>query len=77
MVIERENLSEKKHEREREYIRPWLGLRLNVEINVTSNPSLAYSRNGATALLLSAAHTYTLLSPSRSRTISFMVTQSL
>ena len=29
--------------RQREYIRPWLGLRLNVEINVTSNPPLAYT----------------------------------
>lgn len=64
--------------RQREYIRPWLGLRFGVEINVTSNPLLAYTVQ--TEQLFSSyhqLHTHTQLSPARSRTISFMVAQSL
>lgn len=64
---------------QREYIRPWLGLRLSAEINVTSNPLLACAAQTERPLSsYHQLHTHTQpLSPARSRTISFMEAQSL
>lgn len=60
------------------YVRPWLGLRLCAEINVTPGPRLAYTAQTEPRLLplSSAAQTHRRLTPARARTISFTAARS-